>query len=66
MSETKNLNPPSLSAMEPTDKQLEVFGMLYPIFKDEVFKRREQMMRLTAFASTVLVLILVTLLTLPS
>ena len=66
MSETKNLNPPSLSTMEPTDKQLEVFGMLYPIFKDEVFKRREQMMRLTAFASTVLVLILVTLLTLPS
>lgn len=66
MSETKNLNSPSLPTMKPTDKQLEVFGMLYPIFKDEVFRRREQMMRLTAFASTVLVLILVTLLTLPS
>jgi hypothetical protein len=66
MSETKNLNPPSLSTMEPTDKQLEVFGMLYPLFKDEVFRRREQMMRLTAFASTILVLILITLLPLSS
>ena len=46
---------------ELTDEQLEVFRMLYPIFKDEVFRRREQMMRLTAFASAFLVLLLVTM-----
>lgn len=44
------------------DEQLEVFRMLYPIFKNEVFQRREQMMRLTAFACTFLVLWLVTML----
>ena len=41
------------------DEQLAVFRMLYPIFKNEVFQRREQMMRLTAFACTFLVLLLV-------
>ena len=41
------------------DEQLEVFRMLYPIFKNEVFQRREQMIRLTAFACTFLVLLLV-------
>jgi hypothetical protein len=47
-----------------TDQQVEVFRMLYPIFKDEVFQRREQMMRLTAFASAFLVMLLITMLAL--
>ena len=47
-----------------TDEQVEVFRVLYPIFKDEVFQRREQMMRLTAFASSFLVLLLITMLAL--
>lgn len=50
------------ATIESTDKQLEVFRVLYPIFKDEIFNRREQMIRLTAFACTFLVLTLVTLL----
>ena len=41
------------------DEQLAVFRMLYPVFKNEVFQRREQMMRLTALASTFLVLLLI-------
>ena len=48
--------------MQPSEKQLEVFRVLYPIFKEEVFKRREQMMKLTAFSSTFLVIWLITLL----
>jgi hypothetical protein len=47
-----------------TDEQVEVFHVFYPIFKDEVFQRREQMMRLTAFASTFLVMLLITMLAL--
>jgi len=47
-----------------TDEQVEVFRVLYPIFKDEVFQRREQMMRLTAFASAFLVMLLITMLAL--
>ncbi|UCH91121.1 MAG: hypothetical protein JSU60_08545 [Nitrospirota bacterium] len=47
-----------------TDEQVEVFRVLYPIFKDEVFQRREQMMRLTAFASAFLVMLLITILAL--
>jgi len=47
-----------------TDEQVEVFRVLYPIFKDEVFQRREQMMRLTAFASGFLVMLLITMLAL--
>ena len=46
------------------DEQVEVFRVLYPIFKDEVFQRREQMMRLTAFASAFLVMLLITILAL--
>ena len=46
--------------MEPTNTQLEIFRMMYPIFKDEVFKRRDQMMSLTAWASTLLIVILAT------
>ena len=48
------------------DAQLEVLKVLYPWYKEEVFRRREQMMRLTAFASAFLVLLLVTMLAVPS
>ncbi len=44
--------------MELTNTQLEIFRLMYPLFKDEVFRRRDQMMRLTAWASTLLVVIL--------
>lgn len=53
---------------EPTSKlseeQLEVFRVLYPWYKEEVFRRREHMMRLTAFGSAFLVLLLITILAL--
>ena len=65
MTETKRMSHPSLAPVELTEKQLEVFRVLYPLFKVEVFQRREHMMRLTAFGSTVLVLILVALFVLP-
>lgn len=48
------------------DEQLEVLKILYPWYKEEVFRRREQMMRLTAFASAFLVLLLVTMLAVPA
>ncbi|MBM4122322.1 MAG: hypothetical protein FJ249_07005 [Nitrospira sp.] len=48
------------------EEQLEVLKVLYPWYKEEVFRRREQMMRLTAFASAFLVLLLVTMLAVPS
>ena len=47
-------------------EQLDVLRILYPWYKEEVFRRREQMMRLTAFASAFLVLLLVTMLAVPS
>ncbi len=43
------------------NEQLEILKVLYPWYKEEVFRRREQMMRLTAFASAFLVLLLVTI-----
>jgi len=43
------------------EEQLEILRVLYPWYKEEVFRRREQMMRLTAFASAFLVLLLVTI-----
>ncbi len=48
------------------EEQLEILKVLYPWYKEEVFRRREQMMRLTAFASAFLVLLLVTMLAVPS
>jgi O-antigen/teichoic acid export membrane protein len=48
------------------EEQLEVLKILYPWYKEEVFRRREQMMRLTAFASAFLVLLLVTMLAVPA
>jgi protein-S-isoprenylcysteine O-methyltransferase Ste14 len=53
-------------AVELRVDQLEVLKVLYPWYKEEVFRRREQMMRLTAFASAFLVLLLVTMLAVPS
>ena len=53
---------PRYANMILRDEPLEVFRVLYPIFKNEVFQRREQMMRLTAFASTFLVLLLIAML----
>ena len=43
------------------NEQLEIVRILYPWYKEEVFSRREQMMRLTAFGSAFLVLLLITL-----
>jgi hypothetical protein len=42
-----------------TSAQIEVFRMLYPLFKDEVFRRREHMIRLSTFHNGLLVLLLV-------
>ncbi|HEY7532320.1 MAG TPA: hypothetical protein VH681_05990 [Nitrospiraceae bacterium] len=36
----------------------EVFTMLYPLYKEEVYRRREQMMKLTAWGATGLVAML--------
>ena len=47
---------------ELTEDQLEIFRVLYPLFKEEVFRRREQMMRLSAIASGFLLLLLMFLL----
>jgi len=46
------------------EEQLEVLRVLYPWYKQEVFLRREQMMRLTAFGSAFLLLLLITILAL--
>jgi hypothetical protein len=48
-----------------TDEQLQILKVLYPWYKEEVYRRREQMMRLTAFASAFLILLLITTLTIP-
>jgi hypothetical protein len=66
MSETAGIRRPDLSNGVHPDKPLEIFRLLYPVFKDEVYRRREQMIQLTAFASAFLVLLLVILLTIPS
>ena len=54
-----------LAKVELPDQQFAIFRVLYPIFKKEVFLRREQMMRLTAVSSAFLVLLLITLLVIP-
>ncbi len=51
-------------AVTLSEEQLAVFRVLYPWYKEEVFRRREQMMRLTAFGSAFLVLLLITILSL--
>ena len=47
--------------IELSQEQLEVFRVLYPLFKDEVFRRREHMIRLSVFHNAFLVLLLVTM-----
>lgn len=47
-------------------EQLEVFRLLYPLFKREVFRRREIMIRLSTFHHAVLLLLLVILAAFPS
>lgn len=47
-------------------EQWEVLRILYPWYKEEVFRRREQMMRLTAFASAFLVSVLLIMAVAPS
>jgi hypothetical protein len=48
------------------DQQIEILKALYPSYKEEVYRRREQMMKLTAFACSFLVLLLVTMLAAPT
>jgi hypothetical protein len=48
------------------DQQIEILKALYPSYKEEVYRRREQMMKLTAFACSFLVLLLVTMLAAPA
>jgi hypothetical protein len=48
--------------MELSQEQLEVFRVLYPLFKEEVFRRRDNMIRLSVFHNAFLVLLLVTML----
>lgn len=48
------------------DEQIEILKALYPSYKEEVYRRREQMMKLTAFACSFLVLLLVTMLAAPA
>ena len=45
--------------------RFEVLKLLYPWYKEEVYRRREQVMRVTAFACTVLILLLTTVLLAP-
>ncbi len=46
------------------EEQLDVVRILYPWYKEEVFRRREHMIRLTAFGSAFLLLLLITILAL--
>ncbi len=55
------MNRPTVALSE---EQLAILRVLYPWYKEEVFRRREQMMRLTAFGSAFLVLLLITILAL--
>ena len=54
--------------MEPSrllrEERIEVIRILYHWYKEEVFRRREHMIRLTAFSSAFLVLLLITILAL--
>ena len=47
------------------EEQLQVLKLLYPWYKKEVFRRREQMMKLTIFPSVFLLLALFVLAALP-
>ncbi len=53
-------DPPHTNG-ELSQAQLEVFRVLYPLFKNEVLRRREYMSRLSAFYNTILVLLIMTI-----
>ena len=55
-----------MAELQLREEQIQVLKVLYPWYKEEVFRRREQMMRLTAFASAFLVLLLTTLVAVPA
>lgn len=42
-----------------SQEQLDVFRLLYPLFKEEVFRRRDHMIRLTAWATTLMLFLLI-------
>lgn len=44
--------------MNLTEEQLGVFKILYPWYKEEVFRRRDQMTRMTGFACALLLVLL--------
>jgi hypothetical protein len=48
-----------------TENRQQVLTVLYPLYKGEVYRRREQMMQLSAFGSTGLIAMLFTLLLSP-
>ena len=52
--------------MDISQEQIEVFRVLYPLFKEEVFRRREHMIRLSVFHNGFLVLLLVWMLAVSS
>lgn len=45
-----------------SQEQLDVFRLLYPLFKEEVFRRRNHMIRLTAWSTTLMLFLLIFLL----
>src|SRR5262249_35105138 len=49
-----------------TESSHEVLTVLYPLYKEEVYRRREQMMKLTAWGATGLIAMLFALLLNPS
>ncbi len=65
MTGTETSCPPNPDQVEFTENRLEVFRVLYPLFKKEVFQRREHMMRLTTFATAMLLSIQIVLSILP-
>lgn len=54
-----------LDDASPAPRRSDVVKVLYPWYKEEVFRRRELMMRLTGFAATIQVFLLITLLIIP-
>ncbi|MCA9421315.1 MAG: hypothetical protein KC592_09860 [Nitrospira sp.] len=55
------MSDPPATNRKLSQEQLEVFRVLYPLFKNEVLRRREFMSRLSAFYDTVLMLLIMTI-----
>lgn len=51
---------------DQTDEHLSTLRTLYPWYKEEVYRHRQEMMHLAAFAGSFLLLVLLTLTALPS